>query len=101
LDVSLGRIAGVSGGRAVHTQFLWEFSDGTFPSNARANFANDWRSHWRVEDPKKGGMKKMKNQDSIQDFRGDMEIEAIDLGTLEALEEDIVPCTCCGGSCSC
>ena len=43
----------------------------------------------------------MRNQDNLQDFRGDMEIEAIDLGTLEALEEDIVPCTCCGGSCSC
>jgi len=43
----------------------------------------------------------MKNETSMQELHDEMEIEAIDLGTLEALEEDIVPCTCCGGSCCC
>ncbi|MFZ0774241.1 MAG: hypothetical protein WCA49_13350 [Candidatus Sulfotelmatobacter sp.] len=45
----------------------------------------------------------MNNEIKIEDFRQEeiMEIEAIDLGTLESLEEDIVPCSCCGLSCSC
>ena len=50
----------------------------------------------------KGG-NTMDNESTRNEFPQDevMEIEAIDLGTLECLEEDIVPCTCCGNSCSC
>jgi len=28
-------------------------------------------------------------------------VEAIDFGGIDVLEEDIVPCTCCGDSCNC
>ena len=39
--------------------------------------------------------------DRLEDLNQEMEIEAIDLGALDALEEDIVPCSCCGISCTC
>jgi hypothetical protein len=30
-----------------------------------------------------------------------LEIEAIDLGDIDVLEEDVTPMTCCGLGCSC
>jgi hypothetical protein len=30
----------------------------------------------------------------------DLLIEALDLSGIDVLEEDIVPCSCCGGSCN-
>ena len=31
----------------------------------------------------------------------DLELEAIDLGGIDVLEDDLVPCTCCGDHCNC
>jgi len=36
-----------------------------------------------------------------RDQEQELTLDAVDLGGLELLEEDIVPCTCCGDSCSC
>jgi hypothetical protein len=31
----------------------------------------------------------------------ELTVDAIDLGGIDLLEEDIVPCTCCGFGCNC
>lgn len=30
----------------------------------------------------------------------ELQIEAVDLGGIDVLEEDIVPCSCCGSNCT-
>ena len=37
----------------------------------------------------------------VVDDEQELTLDALDLGGIELLEEDIVPCTCCGNSCSC
>lgn len=46
----------------------------------------------------------MNTSDSLDTSRdeGDvLELEAIDLEGIDILEDDLVPCTCCGDQCNC